>query len=158
MQRLTYTLCGIGMLALAGCGDGTPGCADCIPNSHCANRNHSYGDTYLRAQSNTPGTDLEFQFSLSAPGLYKISLWWPNVPGASSATLVEAEILKAGGPARANGTFDQTGRNGLWNDLGPPFTFTVPGGGGARGTVRIRRASRAAGLILADAVRVLKVG
>jgi hypothetical protein len=129
----------------------------CIPNTHCANQNHSYGDNYWRAAANTPGSDVVFQFSVTRPGLYKISLWWPNVSGANPATLVEAEIQKAGGPARANGSFDQRRNHGRWNDLGSPFTFDVPGGGGAQGTVRIRRRSPQAGTILADSIRVLKV-
>ena len=78
--------------------------------------------------------------------------------GANPEAQVQAEILKAGGPARANGAFDQRRNFGRWNDLANGFTFTVPGAGGAQGTVRVRRASRLAGGILADAVRVLKVG
>ena len=148
----------VGGTGVQGCGDNVPGCATCIPNSHCANQNHSYGDTYLRAEANTPGSDIVFNFSVGRPGLYKISLWWPNVQGANPETQVQAEILKAGGPARANGVFDQRSNFGRWNDLANGFTFTVPGAGGAQGTVRVRRASRLAGGVLADACRVLKVG
>ena len=128
----------------------------CIPNAFCAQPRHSFGDTYWRARANTPGKDMVFTLAVQAPGLYKISLWWPHVAGANPATLVQAEALKGGGPARANAAFDQTRNFGRWNDLGAPFTFDVPGGG-ARVTVRLRRASRAAGWVLADACRVLKV-
>jgi hypothetical protein len=129
----------------------------CIPNTHCADNRHSYSDTYWLAQANTPGVNVIFRFSVNRPGLYKISLWWPSVRGANPATQVQAEILKAGGPAMANAMFDQTSRHGRWNDIGQPFTFTVPATG-AQGSVRIHRASRRPGSVLADAVRILKVG
>jgi hypothetical protein len=130
---------------------------NCIPNSFCAQQRHSYGDTYWRAAANTEGSDMVFRVALRAEGLYKLSLWWPHVAGANPATFVHAEIQKAGGPARANVAFDQTRNFGRWNDLGGPFTFTVPGGGGAQVTLRIRRASPKAGFVLADALRVLRV-
>jgi len=129
----------------------------CIPNTHCADNRHSYSDNYWQAEANTPGLNVIFPFSVSRPGLYKISLWWPKVRGANPTSEVEAEVLKAGGPARANGLFDQRSRFGRWNDLGAPFTFTVPATG-AQGTVRGRHSARLPGAILADAVRILKMG
>ncbi|MGA7392231.1 MAG: N-acetylmuramoyl-L-alanine amidase [Terrimicrobiaceae bacterium] len=146
----------IGGTGVQGCGNNTPGCATCIPNSHCANRNHSYSDRYWRAAANTPGSGMVFNFSINWAGVWKISLWWPNVQGANPATFVRAEILHAGGPVGENAPFDQTCGNGRWNDFGG-FTFTVPAGG-VRGRVSIGRVSSRPGLILADAVRILKVG
>lgn len=141
-------------------GTGVGGHADCIPNSHCANRNHSYSDVYWRAQASTPGTNVVFSIPIppGAEGLYKVSLYWPNVAGANPATRVEVEVQKAGGNAMARGAFDQRTNNGRWNDLGGnmPFTFTVPAVG-AQASVRILRASTSAGFVLADAVRILKV-
>jgi hypothetical protein len=130
----------------------------CIPNEFCARDIHSYGDNYWRATANTPGSDIVFQFSLKREGLYKVSLWWPHVASGNSETLVQVDIQKAGGPAGGNFAVDQSRNYGRWNDLGVPFTFTVPGGGGAQVSVRIRRASRKAGWVLVDAARVLKVG
>ncbi|HTP98166.1 MAG TPA: N-acetylmuramoyl-L-alanine amidase [Casimicrobiaceae bacterium] len=130
---------------------------DCIPNAFCAQPRHSYGDSYWRAKANTPGSDVVFALGVGVPGRYKVSLWWPQVTGANASTVVSAEAQKGGGPARGNGELDQTRNFGRWNDLGVPFTFDVPGGG-ARVTVRVRRASRNAGWVLADAVRLLKVG
>ena len=129
----------------------------CIPNGFCANRNHSYSDYYWRAVPNTAGDDIVFHFSLNQPGLYKVSLWWPNVENANSETQVRVEVRKAGGPAMANAVVNQTRGFGQWNDIGQPFTFTVPYSA-AQGSVQIHRASRRAGWILADAVRILKVG
>jgi hypothetical protein len=125
----------------------------CIPNSHCANRNHSYGDNYWKATANSAGTEVQFSFNLSRDGQYKISLWWPKVSGACRATEISAVLQKAGGPAMANAVFDQSRNNGKWNDV---HTFTVPQTG-AQGTLRIKRNSTQVGQILADAVRVLKV-
>lgn len=128
----------------------------CIPNTHCANRNHSYGDNYWQTEPNDTGTDVVFPFSIHREGLYKISLWWPNVRNANPETMVQVNVQKAGGPAMATHFFDQRNGHGRWNDIGQPFVFTVPGSG-AQVQVRIRSASRQAGRILADSVRVLKV-
>jgi len=129
---------------------------NCIPTAFCAQARHSYGDTYWRAKANTAGKDVAFTFTVSVPGLYKVSLYWPQVAGANPTTSVGVEALKGGGPARGNGELDQTRNFGRWNDLGAPFTFDVPGGG-ARVTLRVRRASRNAGWVMADAARLLKV-
>ena len=53
---------------------------------------------------------------------------------------------------------DQRRNFGQWNDIGAPFIFTVSNGQVADVSVLVRRASRLAGWILADAARVLKVG
>lgn len=128
---------------------------DRIPNDECANRNHSYSDEYWRAEANTPGSNVVFQFTIAREGLYKASLWWPNVSRANPATQVQLEVQKAGGPAMANAVVNQRSGYGRWNDIGQPFT--VPASG-AQATVRILRNSREAGWILADAARMLKVG
>jgi hypothetical protein len=128
-----------------------------ITADHCANRNDPYGSSFWRARANTPGSDVVFQFSVGQPGLYKTSLWWPRVADANRETQVQVDVQKAGGPAMTNQVFDQRTRFGRWNDVGPPFTFTVPVTG-AQVKVVVRRSSRTGGWILADAVRVLKVG
>ena len=128
----------------------------CIPNEHCAVNRHSWGDTYLRARASTAGTDILFRFDVPVQGRYKVSLWWPRHAGACSATHVDFEALKAGGPARGWVFFDQRRNFGKWNDLGSPYTFTVPASG-AQVTVRVHRASTATGWILADAARILRV-
>jgi hypothetical protein len=125
-----------------------------IPNSDCANRNHSYSDAYWRARPNTPGSNVVFQFNLPRAGTYKASLWWPNVSGANPETRVQIEVQKAGGPARADMVVNQRRSYGRWNEIGQPFT--VPAGG-AQVTVQILRSSRELGWILADAARILKV-
>lgn len=126
-----------------------------IPNDECANRNHSYSDEYWRAEPNTPGSNVVFQFNIARDGLYKVSLWWPNVRGANPETQVKVDVQKAGGPAMANAVVNQKRSYGRWNDVGQPFT--VPASG-AQVTVRILRNSRQPGWILADAARILKVG
>jgi hypothetical protein len=128
----------------------------CIPNTHCADRRHSYGDNYWRARPNPAGRPAEFRVTVNEPGLYKVSLWWPNVQGANPEARVQVEVRKAGGPAMANVVVDQRRGYGRWNDLGSPFTFTVPATG-AQVTVRVLRASRRNGWIVADAIRVLRV-
>lgn len=138
----------------------------CIPNEFCANRNHSYGDNYWRAAPNTPGSDVVFQFPpLSQAGRYKISLWWPNVENANPETQVQAIIERTGGTQWANAVVNQRPNSGQWNDIGAQFIFTVPSdpfflglGVDTTVSVRIRRVSRLAGWILADAARILKVG
>ena len=131
----------------------------CIPNGFCANRNHSYADNYWRAVPNTAGSDVVFQFPpLSQAGRYKISLWWPNVQNANAETQVQARIDYIGSTTLQNAMVNQRQNFGKWNDIGTPFIFTVPNGQNAEVSVRIRRASRQAGWILADAARILKVG
>jgi hypothetical protein len=127
-----------------------------IANDHCAPAGSPYGGTFWAGRANTAGNDIVSRFTLSLPGLYKVSLWWPRVAGANARAMVSVEVIKGGGPARANGVFDQTRNAGRWNDLGQPFTFDVPGGG-AKVSVRLQRRSPAPGLLLADAVRVLRV-
>lgn len=129
----------------------------CIPNTHCADQRHSYSDSFWQTPANAAGTNVIFRFSVGPSGVYKISLWWPKVRDANPSMQAEAEVLKGGGPARANAVFDQRSSFGRWNDFPAAFTFTVPATG-AQGSVRIRQAARSAGAILADAVRVLKVG
>jgi len=125
----------------------------CLPNSHCAGNNHSYGDNYWIATANSAGTDVVFSYNLNRVGMYKVSLWWPKVAGACRATMVSGDVQKAGGPAMGNRGFDQSRDNGKWNDV---HTFTVPASG-AQGTLRIKRASSQAGQVLVDAMRVLKI-
>jgi hypothetical protein len=128
----------------------------CIPNDRCAVDRHSFGDTYLRGRASTAGTDILFRFTVPVEGRYKVSLWWPRHADACSATHVDFEAIKAGGPARGWVFFDQRRNFGKWNDLGSPFTFTVPATG-AQVTVRVHRASTTTGWILADAARILRV-
>ena len=125
----------------------------CLPNSHCAGNNHSYGDNYWIATANSAGTDVVFSYNLNRVGMYKVSLWWPKVAGACRATMVSGDVQKAGGPAMGNRGFDQSRDNGKWNDV---HQFTVPATG-AQGTLRIKRASSQAGQVLVDAMRVLKI-
>jgi hypothetical protein len=128
-----------------------------IAADHCASPADPYGSTFWQARANTPGSDAVFQFSLNQPGLYKTSLWWPRVPGANRETQVHVEVQKAGGPAMANAVFDQRRASRRWIDVGPPFTFTVPSSG-AQVKVVVRRSSRTDRWVVADGVRVLRVG
>jgi NADPH:quinone reductase-like Zn-dependent oxidoreductase len=115
---------------------------------------------------NTSGADVIFQFPpLSQAGRYKISLWWPNVQNANAETQVQVIIDQTGSTRLANAVVDQRRNFGQWNDIGAPFIFTVPSSlispsflATTEVRVRIRRTSRQAGWILADAARILKVG
>jgi hypothetical protein len=126
-----------------------------IANDRCANRNDPYGARYWRARPSSTGSPAEFRLIVNQPGLYKVSLWWPNVRGANPETQVQVEVRKAGGPAMANVLINQRGGYGRWNDIGSPFTVPATG---AEVIVRVRRTSRKRGWLLADAVRVLKIG
>jgi hypothetical protein len=126
-----------------------------IPNDHCASRNDPYGAWYWRTRPSSTGSPAEFRLIVNQAGLYKVSLWWPNVRGANPETQIQVEVRKAGGPARANAVVNQQRGYGRWNDIGSPFTVPATG---AEVTVRIQRTSRQRGWILADAVRVLKIG
>jgi len=130
---------------------------NCIPNTRCSEARHSYGDTWWRTRANTAGaSDMVFKFWPRQPGLYKLSLYWPNVAGANPQTLVQVDVKKGGGPAMASAAFDQRSNFGRWNDVGVPFTFDVPGAG-AEVTLRVRHVSRQPGFVVADAARLLRV-
>jgi len=130
-----------------------------IPNTHCANRNDPYGASFWRAQPSATGASVEFSLIVNDPGLYKVSLWWPNVASANSAVPVDAEVLCLASPCldafSQTATINQRSRSGRWNDVGASFTVTTPP---VEVRVRIRRNTATRGWILADAVRVLKIG
>jgi hypothetical protein len=130
---------------------------NCIPNTFCSQPRHSWGSNYWRTPANTAAApDMVFKFWPRRSGLYKLSLYWPRVAGANPQTLVHVDVKKAGGPAMADAMLDQSRNWGRWNDVGPPFRFTVPGDG-AEVTLRVRHVSRKPGFVVADAARILKI-
>jgi len=130
-----------------------------IPNSRCAGRNDPYGARYWRVQPNATGVAAEFSLIVDEPGIYKVSLWWPNVSGANPAVPVDLEVSCLASPCTdafsETVTVNQQPNFGRWNDIGSGFTVRNPP---VELRVRIRRDSTQRGWILADAVRVLKIG
>jgi hypothetical protein len=87
------------------------------------------------------------------------------VQNANAETQVQAIIAQTGSTRLVDAVVDQRRNFGQWNDIGAPFIFTVPSSlifpfflATTEVRVRIRRTSRQAGWILADAARILKVG
>jgi hypothetical protein len=122
-----------------------------IANDRCASRSDPYGPSYWQAKPDPAGAPVVFILPVSSAGTFQLSLWWPRVKGANSASQVEIET-RPGPPVSA--TVDQTSNHGRWVDVGSPFAIgSVP----ARVVLRITRSSAASGWIVADGVRLLRI-
>ena len=131
-----------------------------IAQDHCADHNDPYGSTYWEAAPAPGGSAAEFVLTIDQPGLYKASLWWPNVAAANPSVPVDVSVS-----CRHTGTcpdavsqtvaVNQQRNAGRWNDLGTPFAVRLSA---VDVRVRIRRDSPVSGSIRADAARILKVG
>ena len=130
-----------------------------IPNDHCATRNHAYSAEYLLTQPDPSGVPVEFTLIVDEFGLYSVSLYWPNVKDANPATQVEIEAQCLSSPCTdaffQSVEMNQSPNYGRWNDTGANLTVTNPP---VEVRVRICADSSQPGWILADAMRVLKVG
>jgi hypothetical protein len=122
-----------------------------IADSRCASRSDPYGATYLRASPDPVGDPVAFALPIPAPGVYRLSLWWPRVSGANQATPIQVQV--GSGPTTSH-TVDQTREFGRWVDVGGELAVgAVP----ANMAVRILRTSPQRGWILADGVRLLRL-
>lgn len=127
-----------------------------IPQDNCASTNDPWGATYRTSSPNATGAGIDLTFNVTVAGEYSVSCWWASETGANTATPVRVVITCAATPcadaATVNVTANQTTNSGRWNSLttirvtAPPVTVTVT----------IGRNSTAAGVIIADAVRLLK--
>jgi hypothetical protein len=112
---------------------------------------------FWRAQPNPAGAPATFRFGVLVPGTYKVSLWWPRIPGLNSA--VPVSITVCASPACTSGfsvatrPVNQSADGGRWVDVGAPFVVAIQ----ALVIVSILRASPAPGTILADGVRLLRI-
>ena len=131
-----------------------------IPVAQAAIRNDPYGARYWRGQPDLESLPAVLEMTVEEPGIYKVSLWWPNVSNANTATPVEIEIVHPASsglpsPAAQTVTVNQRPNFGRWNDVGRNFTITQRG---TRVIVRIGRRTTQTGWVLADAVRLLRIG
>ncbi|MEA2561097.1 MAG: hypothetical protein QOH06_2601 [Acidobacteriota bacterium] len=129
-----------------------------IPNDHCANSHDPWGARYWRAQPAATGAAAELILVADEPGVYSVSLWWPDVPGANPAVNVEIQTGCISSPCRQtagvqNATVNQRQGFGRWTVVG---TVTIDGPP-AEVKVRIRRDSAQPGWILCDGARLLRI-
>ena len=128
-----------------------------IPNDRCASRRDPWGATYWRAQPGATGTAAELSVVADEAGTYKVSLWWPDVSGASPAVPVEVEVACLMSPCTGTSTqtvtVNQRPNAGRWNDIASVTVTQAP----SEVKVRLRRDSAQPGWILADGLRVLKI-
>ena len=130
-----------------------------IPDDRCARSRDPYGSRYWRAAPDPNGTPAELSLMVVDPGVYDVSLWWPKVRRANSTVSVEIEVRLAQSPgglvASGSTVVNQRRGYGRWNQVLSGFPVgSIP----VEVRVRIHRNSTARGRILADAIRVLKIG
>jgi murein DD-endopeptidase MepM/ murein hydrolase activator NlpD len=125
------------------------------PSSHCGKKGSAWGARYwIRRPSAVGGTPADLEFSLPGAGRYTVAFWWPSTSGANSSVTVKVEVPNSSGGVAIVRQIDQSKGGGRWETL-PPFLHVS-----APTTVRIQIESHGTGrgLILADAVRVLRLG
>jgi hypothetical protein len=111
-----------------------------------------------QAQPSATEPAVTFRFIVFVGGTYKVSLWWPQVPNANPVVPVSIVVTCINPPCPSAGVqnvvVDQTRRGGGWVDVGLPFNLAAV----VEVMVSIGRVSARRGLILADAVRLFKIG
>ncbi|HET9514653.1 MAG TPA: OmpA family protein, partial [Gemmatimonadales bacterium] len=122
-----------------------------IANHQCASRRDPWGERYWRARPTASGDAADITATVDQAGRYRVSLWWPAVPGANSEVPLEIEV--AGG-SRHNVNLDQRLNSGRWNDVVEADVPAAP----CEVRVRFRRNASRPGWIVADAVRLLRIG
>lgn len=122
-----------------------------IANDRCASRRDPWGERYFRARPSATGTPATITAAVDHPGRYRVSLWWPDVAGANPDVSVDIEV--AGG-SRQSVAVSQRPNAGRWNDVAEVDIPTPP----SNLHIRFNRASPRPGWILADAVRLLRIG
>jgi len=110
---------------------------------------------FWAANPSPTGPPAAFRFLVFVVGIYRVSLWWPNSPGANPAVPVDIAVTCPNSPCPSAGVqsviVDQTKGGGGWVDIGAPLLLTTV----VEVVVRIKRSSTRPGLILADSVRLL---
>jgi outer membrane protein OmpA-like peptidoglycan-associated protein/dienelactone hydrolase len=128
-----------------------------IANDHCAHAGDPWGATYWRAQPNATAGPAEISLIVNEAGVFKISLWWPDIVGANSAVPVDIEVACLSSPCTGASvqsvTINQRSNAGRWSDVASVTVTQAP----SEIKVRIRRDSSQSGWILADGLRVLKI-
>ncbi|GGO01705.1 golvesin C-terminal-like domain-containing protein [Micromonospora parathelypteridis] len=107
-----------------------------------------YGADYRYADPVAASDPAWYRFNVPAAGNYRVEAWWPANSGYNSA----APYIVATSSGNQTVHVDQRVTGGQWRVLG---TFTLPAGDANR--VAVSRWSNAAGLVIADAVRLTRV-
>ncbi|SIR06618.1 N-acetylmuramoyl-L-alanine amidase [Micromonospora avicenniae] len=107
-----------------------------------------YGADYRYADPVAVSDPAWYRFNVPAAGNYRVDAWWPANSGYNSA----APYIIATASGNRTVTVDQRATGGQWRTLG---TFALPAGDTNR--VAVSRWSSAAGLVIADAVRLTRV-
>jgi hypothetical protein len=125
-----------------------------------------YGAHYWLVDLSEEGTEIPpdyspatFAFQVDEPGLYKVSLWWPKFSDAivTQNAPIDIDVKSDLESSHERHSVDQRANFGQWNDVGPAFNVTFAP---ATVTVEIGRDPEdvLSGTILADAVRLLRIG
>jgi len=107
-----------------------------------------YGADYRYAEPVAASDSAWYKFNVPATANYRVDAWWPAVSGYNSAT----PYIVSTTTGNRTVIVDQRATGGQWRSLG---TFTLPAGDANR--VAVSRWSSAAGLVIADAVRLTRV-
>ncbi|MGC4809001.1 N-acetylmuramoyl-L-alanine amidase [Micromonospora sp. DT228] len=107
-----------------------------------------YGADYRYAGPVAASDPAWYRFNVPAAGNYRVEAWWPANSGYNSA----APYIVATSTGNQTVRVDQRATGGQWRVLG---TFALPAGDANR--VGVSRWSNAAGLVIADAVRLTRV-
>ncbi|WP_328424095.1 N-acetylmuramoyl-L-alanine amidase [Micromonospora sp. NBC_00389] len=107
-----------------------------------------YGADYRYAEPVASSDAAWYKFNVPATANYRVDAWWPATSGYNSAT----PYIVATSTGNRTIIVDQRATGGQWRSLG---TFTLPAGDANR--VAVSRWSSAAGLVIADAVRLTRV-
>ena len=107
-----------------------------------------YGADYRYADPVAASDAAWYKFNVPRTGNYRVEAWWPANAGYNAAT----PYIVATTTGNKTVTVDQRANGGQWRSLG---TFTLPAGDANR--VAVSRWSSAAGLVIADAVRLTEV-
>ncbi|MCB9352146.1 MAG: DUF2272 domain-containing protein [Lewinellaceae bacterium] len=130
-----------------------------IPDSHCASNRDSYGATYFTSRPNPGGNSVEFSIVINESGYYSVSLWWPRVTNANPRVNVEVIVRCLQSPCPDANTqrveISQQRNFGRWIQIGRAALIQNPP---VEIRLRISSNSSARGLILADSIRVMRVG
>jgi hypothetical protein len=126
----------------------------------CASITDSWSRVLFVARAtDSATTPTEFRSIVSKAGIYTVTLWWPASPGGSKSVPVEvsAACTVSGSPCVALPAtvvrIDQSRASNGWRDTGVAIDVRQP----MDVRVRVHRSGAAAGNVMADAVRLIKI-
>lgn len=105
-----------------------------------------YGADYRYAEPNTVASDAAwYKFNIPTTATYNVDIWYPALPGYNSSAPIT--IVTTGGNQSAR--VDQTANGGGWRRVG---SYSLAAGD--YNVVAVSRWTSAAGLVIADAIRI----